>query len=485
MGHIKRKIFMGKEKIIISPVTRIEGHAKITIDLDENKNVEDARLHVTQYRGFEKMCEGRPYAEMPGLTARTCGICPVSHAISSSKACDNLLAVRPPKAGRNLRRIINLAQIIQSHALNFYHLSSPDFVFGFDAAPEDRNIFKLMQTHPQMAKDGINLRAFGQKIIETLGGKRIHPTWIVPGGVSHEISVETKDSILASIPEALEIAQTALKYFTENLHKFKKEIDSFANFPSLFMGLVNKKGNLEHYDGFLRFIDSQGNILEDGIDPRFYKDYIGEAVEEDSYLKSPYYKPLGYPNGMYRVGPLARLNIANACGTPLADIEFEKFKNINNGKPVLNTFYYHYARLIEIIYGIERIEQLLNEPQTLDTQIRAHANINRNQGVGCSEAPRGTLFHDYQADDNGIITGVNLIIATGNNNLAMNAGVKQVAQTFLDGNDIKEGALNRVEAVIRCFDPCLSCSTHAQGIVSSTIEIRDEKKKIIETIRRG
>jgi NAD-reducing hydrogenase large subunit len=251
------------------------------------------------------------------------------------------------------------------------------------------------------------------------------------------------------------------------------------------MGLVNKKGNLEHYDGFLRFIDSQGNILEDGIDPRFYKDYIGEAVEEDSYLKSPYYKPLGYPNGMYRVGPLARLNIANACGTPLADIEFEKFKNINNGKPVLNTFYYHYARLIEIIYGIERIEQLLNEPQTLDTQIRAHANINRNQGVGCSEAPRGTLFHDYQADDNGIITGVNLIIATGNNNLAMNAGVKQVAQTFLDGNDIKEGALNRVEAVIRCFDPCLSCSTHAQGIVSSTIEIRDEKKKIIETIRRG
>ncbi len=474
-----------KEKIVISPVTRIEGHAKITIDLDENKNVEDARIHVTQYRGFEKICEGRPYTEMPALTARTCGICPVSHAISSTKACDNLLAVRPPKAGRNLRRIINLGQIIQSHALNFYHLSAPDFIYGFDAQAEDRNIFKMMQTHPQMAKEGIRLRAFGQKVIETLGGKRIHPTWIVPGGVSHEITEETKQTILAQIPEALEIAQKALKYYTDNLHKFQKEINSFANFPSLFMSLVNKKGNLEHYDGFLKFIDSEGKVLEEGIDPRFYKEYIGEAVEEDSYLKSPYYKPLGYPQGMYRVGPLARLNIANACGTPLADIEFEKFKNLNNGKPVLNSFYYHYARLIEIIYGIERIEQLLNEPETLDSQVRAHATINRNRGVGCSEAPRGTLFHDYEVSNTGIITGVNLIIATGNNNLAMNAGVKQVAQAFVDGNDIKDGALNRVEAVIRCFDPCLSCSTHALGTVSSKIEIRDSKKNIIQVLNRN
>ena len=476
---------MKKEKIVISPVTRIEGHAKITIDLDEQKKVEDARIHVTQYRGFEKMCEGRPYTEMPALTARTCGICPVSHAISSSKACDELLALRPPKAARNLRRIINLGQIIQSHALNFYHLSSPDFIYGFDAKPEERNIFKMMQTHPQMAKDGIKLRAFGQKIIETLGGKRIHPTWIVPGGVSHEIDEETKNSILSQIPEALEIAKSALKYYTDNLHKFKKEIESFANFPSLFMGLVNKKGNLEHYDGLLRFIDSEGNILEDKLEPKFYKDYIAEAVEEDSYLKSPYYKPLGYPNGMYRVGPLARLNIANACGTPLADIEHEKFKNLNNGKPVLNSFYYHYARLIEIIYGIERIEQLLNEPQTMQSQVRAHASINRNRGVGCSEAPRGTLFHDYEVSDHGVITGVNLIIATGNNNLAMNAGVKQVAQAFVDGNDIKEGALNRVEAVIRCFDPCLSCSTHALGTVSSKIEIRDSKKNIIQVLNRS
>ena len=476
---------MENKKIVISPVTRIEGHAKITIDLNKQGDVDDARIHVTQYRGFEKMCEGHPYTEMPALTARTCGICPVSHTISSTKASDNLLAVRPPKAARNLRRIINLAQIIQSHALNFYHLSSPDFVYGFDAAPEDRNIFKLMQTNPDMAKDGITLRAFGQKIIENLGGKRIHPTWIVAGGVSHPITTEQKNEILSQIPQAMEIAQKTLKYFKSNLHRFQKEIDNFASFPSLFMGLVNKKGNLEHYDGFLRFIDSEGKILEDGIDPRFYKDYIGEAVEKDSYLKSPYYKPLGYPNGMYRVGPLARLNVANSCGTPLADEEFERFKNLNNGKPVLNSFYYHYARIIEIIYGIERIEELLNEPETLSDNIRSHASINRNKGVGCSEAPRGTLFHDYDVTNDGIITGVNLIIATGNNNLAMNAGVKQVAKAFVDGNNITDGALNRVEAVIRCFDPCLSCSTHATGIVTSRIEVRDYNKKLVDVIHRS
>ncbi|RXJ65870.1 Ni/Fe hydrogenase subunit alpha [Halarcobacter ebronensis] len=474
-----------KETIVISPVTRIEGHAKITINLNEKKEVDQARIHVTQFRGFEKLCEGRPYTEMPALTARTCGICPVSHAIASSKACDNLLAVRPPKAGRNLRRIINLAQIVQSHALNFYHLSSPDFVFGFDANPEDRNIFKLMQTNPDMAKDGINLRAFGQKIIETLGGKRIHPTWIVPGGVSHEITKETKDSILAQIPQAMDIAQKSLKFFVSNLHKFEKEINSFGNFPSLFMALVSKKGKLEHYDGLLRFVDSEGKIVEDKIDPKDYKEYIGEAVEEDSFLKSPYFKPYGYEKGMYRVGPLARLNVADKCGTSLADEEFERFKNLNNGKPILQTFYYHYARLIEIIYAIERIEELLNEKETLNPQIRAYAQINRNQGVGCSEAPRGTLFHDYKVNNDGIITGVNLIIATGNNNLAMNAGVTQVAKTFVDGNNIKESALNRVEAVIRCFDPCLSCSTHAQGIYSSQIDIRDHNKELIESIKRG
>lgn len=473
------------KKIVIDPVTRIEGHAKITIDIDDNGKVEDARIHVTQYRGFEKFCEGRLYSDMPALTARTCGICPVSHIISSTKVCEMLLDITPPQAAINLRKIINLAQILQSHTLNFYHLSSPDFIYGFDAKKEDRNIFKIMQTHPQMAKDGISLRAFGQKIIETLGGKRIHPTGIIPSGVAKALDEQTRDHILSQIPQAMEIAKNSLKYFKENVHKFQKEIDSFGNFPSLFMSLVDENGNLDFYDGHLKFIDSDGNVLKEGIEPRFYKDYIGEAVEEDSYLKSPYYKPLGYPNGMYRVGALARMNVVLACGTPLADEELRSFKVLNGGKPVLNSFYYHYARLIEMIYCIEMIEKLLQEPATIDLHINTHAKINKTKGVGCSEAPRGTLFHDYEVTKDGIITNVNLIIATGNNNLAMNAGVKQVAQAFINTKEITDGALNRVEAVIRCFDPCLSCSTHALGIVSSEIEIRDKDKNVIKVIERN
>jgi len=475
---------MKKQKIIIDPVTRIEGHAKITIDINDLGKVKDARLHVTQYRGFEKICEGQLFTQMPALTARICGICPVSHAISATKVCDEILSVKPPQAGINLRKIINLAQILQSHTLNFFHLSSPDFIYGFDAKKEDRNIFKMMQTHPQMAKDGIQLRAFGQKIIQALGGKRIHPTNIVAGGVTQPLSQEVKDEILSQIPQALDIALKTTKYFTENLHKFKKEIDSFANFPSLFMALVDENGNLEHYDGTLKFIDSEGNILKENINPSEYKKYIGEAVEDDSYLKSPYYKPLGYPNGMYRVGALARLNIAKSCGTPLADKEFKEFKKLNANKPVLNSFYYHYARLIEMIYTIEKIEILLKDKATQSSDVLTHAKVNKTHGVGCLEAPRGTLFHEYKVTKDGIVTDINLIIATGNNNLAMNAGVKQVAQSFIDANNITDGALNRIEAVIRCFDPCLSCSTHALGIVSSKVEIRDENKNIIKTIDR-
>ncbi len=472
------------EKIVIDPVTRIEGHAKITINVNDSGKVDDAKLHVTQFRGFEKFCEGRQYTEMPGLTARTCGICPVSHLISSSKACDELLAVRPPKGGRNLRRIINLAQILQSHALNFFHLSAADMLYGFDAPKGDRNIFKMMQTHPEMAKNGIKLRAFGQKIIEELGGKRIHPSWIVPGGVSHQISQEQKSNILEQIPEAMDIVKGALKWYVSQLPKYKREIEFFGNYKSMFMGLVNKHGKLEHYGGMLRFMDWDGTILDDGVDPKHYQQYIGEYVEDFSYLKSPYYKPRGYKNGMYRVGPLARLNVADSCGTPLADEAFEDFMNINNGKPVLNTFYYHYARLIEIIYCIERIEELLNEPETMSDNVRSYASVNRLEGVGCSEAPRGTLFHHYKVDKTGSITGVNMIIASGNNNLAMNAGIKQAACEFVDGANPSDGDLNRVEAVIRCFDPCLSCSTHALGVVATKVEIKDMNGKTIKLIDR-
>lgn len=450
-------------RIVIDPVTRIEGHAKITLHLGEDGRVSDAQFHVTQFRGFEKFTEGRPFTEMPALTARTCGICPVSHLIASSKACDMLLAVQIPPVAAKLRRILNLAQILQSHALSFYHLSSPDLLLGMDADPSKRHLFGVLETHPQLARDGIAMRKFGQQIIERLGGKRIHPAWTVPGGVNKPLSMADRDAILAEIPAARAAALRTLDTFKPLVENFREEIETFANFPTLFMGLVGPEGELEHYDGHLRIVDSHGKVVVDSVDPQRYQDIIGEQVEPFSYLKSPYYKAHGYPNGIYRVGPLARLNIAQKCGTPLADRELHWFRSLEIGPVVQSSFHFHAARLVEIIYAIEKVEQLLGEPDITSEHVRATGGVNQFRGVGISEAPRGTLLHDYQVDRNGLITGCNMIIATGNNNLAMNRGVLQVAQRFVNGQHIEEGALNRVEAVIRAYDPCLSCSTHAYG----------------------
>ncbi len=469
--------------ITIDPVTRIEGHSKITIQLNDNGRVSDARFHVTQFRGFEKMTEGRSFYEMPAITARTCGICPVSHLVASSKACDELLAVQIPPTAANLRRILNLAQVAQSHALSFFHLSSPDMLLGFDSDPAARNIFGVMQQYPDLAMDGIRLRQFGQEIIALLGGKRVHPAWVVPGGVNAPLTPNHHEQILSKIPDALLRIQRTFDWYKEVFGKFDAEIRTFANFPSLFMGLVNKDGELELYDGKIRIVDAKGNLVADGLDAHAYMDYIAEYVEPDSYLKSPYYRPMGYPEGIYRVGPLARMNIIDRVGTPLADQEWAEFRMFERGAE-LSSFLYHYARLIEILFCIERIQQLLNDPTILDTHVRAHAQPNRHEGVGMSEAPRGTLVHHYKIDRNGLITWVNMIIATGHNNLAMNKGVYQVARHFVRGEKLQEGMLNRVEAVIRCFDPCLSCSTHALGQMPLQIELLAPDGAVLDTIRR-
>ena len=297
------------QRIVIDPVTRIEGHAKITVQLDDGGNVIDARFHVTEFRGFEKFCEGRPLGEMPGITARICGICPVSHLLASAKAGDEILAVEIPPAADKLRRLMNLAQIIQSHALSFFHLSSPDLLFGFDAPPAKRNVFGLIASDPDLARRGIRLRQFGQEIIELLGGKKIHPAWAVPGGVRSPLSEEGRKHIAERLPEAKQTALAALNLFKGLLGKFEAETQLFGNFPSLFMALVAPDGSWEHHGGKLRFVDSSGNIIADQIDASRYREFIGEAVEPSSYLKSPYYRPLGYPQGIYRVGPLARLNV--------------------------------------------------------------------------------------------------------------------------------------------------------------------------------
>lgn len=471
-------------QITIDPVTRIEGHAKITIQLDDSGAVQDAHFHVTQFRGFEKLCEGRPFTEMPSLMARICGICPVSHLIASAKACDAILTVRIPETAVKLRRILNLAQVIQSHALSFFYLSSPDFLLGMDSDPAHRNLFGVLQANPTLAKDGIRLRQFGQQIIERLGGKRIHPSWVVPGGVNEPLTAEGRDAMLAAIPEALVMAERTLGWFKEQLDGYAEEIEHFGNFPSAFLGMVTPDGKWEHYDGQLRLCDTHGEVIAADLDPTHYQEFIGEAVEPWSYLKSPYYKPQGYPGGMYRVGPLARLNLVERMGTARADAELSDYRT-RAGWPALSSFHYHQARLVEILHCIERIDELLRDPDIMDPHVRAFAQPNSRVGIGVSEAPRGTLLHHYEVDENGLMMKVNLIIATGHNNLAMNRGVLQVARHFLKSEQLSEGMLNRVEAVIRTYDPCLSCSTHALGQMPLQIQLLSPTGTVLEEVKRG
>ncbi|MEG4494816.1 Ni/Fe hydrogenase subunit alpha [Microcoleus sp. D3_18_C4] len=475
--------------VVIDPVTRIEGHAKISIFLDEAGEVSDARFHVVEYRGFEKFCEGRPFTDMAGITARICGICPVSHLLASSKTGDKILAVKIPIAAEKLRRLMNLAQITQSHALSFFHLSSPDFLLGWDSDPAKRNVFGLIEANPDLARAGIRLRQFGQNIIELLGARKIHSAWTVPGGVRSPLSEESRQWICDRLPESLATINLALGLFKGMIDgQLKDEVNIFGEFPSLFMGLVDKDGEWEHYGGHLRFTDSQGNIIADNLSEDNYQEFLGEAVEKWSYLKFPYYQPLGYPDGIYRVGPLARLNVCNYIGTEAADRELNEFRD-RSGGVATSSFLYHYARLIEILACLEKIQALMDDPDILSNRIRAHGGVNQLEAIGVSEAPRGTLFHHYKVDENGLIEKVNLIIATGQNNLAMNKTVAQIAKQYIhgnsNGNEIPEGLLNRVEAGIRCFDPCLSCSTHAAGQMPLHVQLVAPDGTILNEISRG
>jgi NAD-reducing hydrogenase large subunit len=450
------------QTITIDPVTRLEGHGKITIQLNGQGEVEDAHFHVTQVRGFERFSEGRPFYEMPSLMARICGICPVSHLIASAKACEAIMSVRIPHTAAQLRRMLNLAQMVQSHALSFFYLASPDLLLGMESDPKLRNVFGLAAAKPELGRAGVGLRRFGQSIIELLGDKRIHPGWVIPGGVTEPLEPAKRDKILAMIPEAYANIALALEAYKKIADTFKAEIAVFANFPSNYMSLINEDNSIEFTDGALRLIGPAGNTIEDGITATRFAEVIGEAVEPYSYTKFAYYKPLGYPDGSYRVGPLARLNIVKSMGTPKAEKELAEFKQLAAG-PVESSFHYHHARLIEMLYGIEKIEEILTDPCILDRHVRATAGVNRLEGVGQAEAPRGVLHHHYKVDEDGKITWANLVIATGQNNKAMNLGVLQAARHYVKDGKFTEGILNRVEAVVRTFDPCLSCSTHAFG----------------------
>jgi NAD-reducing hydrogenase large subunit len=470
-------------KITIDPVTRIEGHAKITIHLGDDGKVERTQFHVTQVRGFEQFTVGRPYYEMPGITARICGICPISHLLASAKACDAIMAVRIPPAAEMLREAIHCGQFVQSHALSFFHLSAPDLLLGMDSDPAARNVLGLAEKHPDIARDGIALRKFGQRVIERLAGERIHPSGIVPGGVAKALAVADRDAILKELPEARAIAWRTLDLFKCILDGFPSEIENFGKMQTMHAGLVDERGSLQLYDGRLRFRNEKGALAAEFVAADYAK-YIGESALPDSYLKAPYYKPLGYPAGIYRVGPLARLNVADRCGTPAADAELAEFHE-RFGTVVESSFHYHYARLLEAIYCLERLEALLDTQAILSTHVRARAEVNALEGIGVAEAPRGILIHHYKVDERGAVEWANLIIATGHNNMAISKSIEQVSKYYVNGNKLEEGMLNRVSAVVRAYDPCLSCSTHAGGVVPLRIELLGPDGEKLDELTNG
>jgi len=469
------------KRLTIDPVSRIEGHAKISIHLNDEGRVSSTQLHITQTRGFEKFTEGRPFYEMPGITSRICGICPVSHLLASAKACDEILAVRIPAAARKLRELLHCAQFVQSHALSFFYLSSPDLLLGMDSDPAKRNVIGVIEKHPELARLGIELRKFGLQIIEGLALERVHPSWVVPGGVNAPMSPQLRERILSEMPGIMAGAERTISFFKSAVGSFQEEIDYFGSAPTMYAGMVDRKGNLQLYDGTLRFRDAAGAIVKDEIPAEEYGDYIGEASLRESYLKAPYYKPIGYPQGIYRVGRLGRLNACDRCGTPKADVELTEFRQ-RFGNPAHSSFLFHYARLIELLYALERISQLLDDPQILNTHVRATAGVNSLDGVGMVEAPRGVLIHHYKVNEDGGIVWANLIVATGHNNLAIGKSIQQVSEHFIDGTKLQEGMLNRVSAVVRAYDPCFSCSTHASGQIAMKIRLFGPDGAVLDEI---
>jgi len=470
------------QKLTIEPVTRIEGHARVTIHLDDQGKVEQSYMHVDQFRGFEKFTEGRMYFELPVIMPRICGICPVSHHLVSAKACDGVAGVTPPRPANLLRELMHMGQMIQSHSMHFFHLAGPDLLLGFDADPAIRNVAGIIDANPQLALKAVALRKYGQEIIRRVGGRRIHPHWAVPGGVSSPLSEDNRDWILSQVDEMIGYVQEGIAVGKQWIMANQDTMQRFANFRSAYLGMV-KDGALELYDGPIRLIDRDGKRLEE-FDGRQYLNYVQEHVEDWSYLKFPYYKKMGWPEGVYRVAPLGRLNVADRISTPLANEEFKVFKSLSQG-PVEPSLYYHYARLIEDLYAVEQARVLCEDEDVLSDDIR-NTNIEiTGEGVGVIEAPRGTLWHHYWTNEDGVVTKANLIVATGNNNWAMNTAVNLVAKEYVDGNNLTEGMLNRVEAAIRCYDPCLSCSTHALGQMPLSIDLVDASGNTVAHLQRG
>jgi NAD-reducing hydrogenase large subunit len=483
---------MGR-KITIEPVTRVEGHGKVTIHLDDDGNVAQTRLHIVEFRGFERFVQGRPYWEMPVLVQRLCGICPVSHHLAAAKALDVIVGAGTGNGltptAEKMRRLMHYGQIFQSHSLHFFHLASPDLIFGIDADPAIRNIIGVALKNKELAVQGVMMRKYGQEIILATAGKKIHGTGAIPGGINKHLTEEERDTLLngpdpLNADKMIEWSLSALDFFKDYHKKNKDFIDNFSVFPSNFLSLVRKDGAMDLYHGVLRAIDPGGRKILDDIDYQDYLEYIDEEVRSWSYMKFPYLKEYGKKDGWYTVGPLARMNTADFIPTPLAQKEFEKFRSYNKGKPSCMSMHMHWARLIETLHSAEMIKKLLNDPDIVEGELVVKGT-KQSEGVGVIEAPRGTLFHHYEINGKDQIIMANLIVSTTNNNQPMNEAVSYIAGNYMNKKrEITEPMLNAVEVGIRAYDPCLSCATHAFGQMPLEISLYDSSDNLIDIKRK-
>ncbi|RLC50724.1 MAG: Ni/Fe hydrogenase subunit alpha [Candidatus Cloacimonadota bacterium] len=476
------------KKVTIEPVTRVEGHGKVTIHLDDNNQVAQSRLHIVEFRGFERFVQGRPYWEAPVLVQRLCGICPVSHHLAAAKALDVIVGAGTgdglTPTGEKMRRLMHYGQTFQSHVLHFFHLASPDLLFGIDGDPALRNVIGIALEHKELAVQAVMMRKFGQEIIKATAGKKVHGTGAIPGGINKHLTQEEKEQFLngpdpLNVDKMIEWSLGALEFF-KGYHAANKDlIDKFAAFPSSHVSLVRKDGALDLYHGVLRGIDNDGKKILNDVDYQDYLEYIDEEVKSWSYMKFPYLRSIGKKDGWYRVGPLARMNTVDFIPTPLAQKEFEIFQAYTGGKPNGMSMHMHWARLIEILHSAEMMKELINDPDLYSGDLTVKGT-KQKEGVGLLEAPRGTLFHHYRINDDDQIEMANLIVSTTNNNTPMNTAVNLAAKQFMNGQtEITEPMMNAVEVAIRAYDPCLSCATHALGKMPMDFKIVDKNGKVI------
>lgn len=476
----------GLRRVAIDPLTRVEGHGKVTLLLDEQGRVQQARLHIVEFRGFEQFIVGRPYWEVPVLVQRLCGICPVSHHLAASKALDRVVGGWPvPPAADAIRRLMHHGQIVQSHALHFFHLASPDLLFGFDAEPARRHIAAVAQAFPDTARQGVLLRRFGQEVIRVTAGKRVHGTGSVPGGVNRTVARQERDALRAELPQVLDWAEAAVDLAQRLTTALPPQEAALAETPAALLSLVGPDGALELYDGVLRVREADGRLAEDGWEDQRYRELIDEAVQPWSYMKFPYRRALGPQLGWYRVGPLARLQNCDFIPTPRAEARRQAFVAAHGGRPVHRVLATHWARMIELLHGVEMVARLLDDDAILGGGPLRAQGPRRRRGVGVIEAPRGTLIHDYEVGDDDLVARCNLIVSTTHNNTAMNEAVRAVAQRFLDGRALTEGLLNRIEVAIRAYDPCLSCATHALGQMPLAVTLRDARGALLDHLVRA